>query len=94
MDEFDLHVKKYEVTAAKVVADETKYGILVNGLSAVKDDRVKKLADHIVFNMEKLHDYPTTVAYLREVLCTQRPVGREKRQNCFLQYFAPRKCGK
>ena len=37
IDAFDILVKKYETVSGNVVADETKHGILVNGLSAVQD---------------------------------------------------------
>ena len=56
IDDFDILVRRCEVTSGQGLADETKHGTLINGLASVPDEHAKKLADHNLFNMERLHD--------------------------------------
>ena len=41
LGDFDMLVRRHEVTSGQVVADETKHGILVNGLASVPYDYVR-----------------------------------------------------
>ena len=77
LEQFEKLIKQYEKTSGKTMDSETKAGIITNSLSMSSEDRLSRLAEHLVLNSERLNTYELIRRELQEVLGTRRFMGKD-----------------
>ena len=77
LEQFEKLIKQYEKTSGKTMDSETKAGIITNSLSMSSEDRLSRLAEHLVLNSERLNTYDLIRRELQEVIGTRRFMGKD-----------------